>query len=592
MDLDRRPAIALVTRSFWPFLTGGGLARYSRAVAMVLSDRADVTVVLPDFYAGKIPLDDPRVPSGVRYEFVPEPNRSDLRPFASLYHAWSAAAYEAICRLYPDGGPDLAEFNEFTGEGAVAVQAKRAGLPALARTRVVVSIHGTDEIHRVLNGQSLIEPEAAGLTACERVSLGGADVIFTPLGDVQGTYERFYGTEELAPFRTVTHPFVTVDAQPFPPRDPDGPLRLLHVGRYERRKGVAALIGAVRSLDRDDVRLTLVGRDTPTGPGGGSMREFCERLADGDPRIALREQADLPGVMRAIAEHHVVVIPSRWETNANTAREALVAGRPVLATPTGGLVQMIEHGQNGWLTEGIEESHMAEAIERLLDDRDEVRRVATSDELRATLDLFVRNEEAREAYLEEAMLGVTPSAAPVSIEVAVTGPGGAARDATMESIRRQTVPPRDDGDAVVYVPAGAVLAPAFLEACGRALAASPDASYVTTWADADEPWQARPLGNGVPLVEREDCGGAVLVVRRRHADRAAARIGANELGGGGAWLLARELRAEREYGVAVPQELIVVRDMPGWVDTEARRTEVDAALMRDRTRWPAGFATA
>ena len=63
-------------------------------------------------------------------------------------------------------------------------------------------------------------------------------------------------------------------------------------------------------------------------------------------------------------------------------------------------------------------------------------------------------------------------------------------------------------------------------------------------------------------------------------------------GGGGAWLLARELRAEREYGVAVPLELVGVRNMPGWVHTEARRTEVEAALLRDRTRWPAGLATA
>jgi glycosyltransferase involved in cell wall biosynthesis len=592
MHLERRPTIALVTRAFWPFLAGGGIARYARAAATVLSECADVTVVVPDFYAGKVPPDDPRLPRGVRFEYVPEPNRADLRPFASLYHAWSAAAYEALCRLYPDGGPDLAEFNEFTGEGAVAVQAKRAGLPTLARTRVMLGIHGTDEIHRVLNGQSLVEPEAAGLTACERVSLAGADVVFTPLGDVHGTYERYYGAEELAPFRAVTHPFLPVEVDPHPPREDDGPLRLIHVGRYERRKGVAELIGAIRSLERDDVRLTMVGRDTPTGPGGGSMREFCERLAGGDPRIELRAEVDLDGVLRALAEHDVAVIPSRWETNANTAREALAVGRPVLATPTGGLVQMVDHGRNGWLTDGTEECQIADAIERLLDDREEVRRVTASDALAESLERFVRNDEAREAYLEEAALGATPVEDPLPIEVSLLGPHGPARDATAESVRRQSVEARQDAGAVAYVPAGAVLAPRFLEICGRALAASPDAAYVTTWADAEEPWQARPLGNGVPLVEREDCGGAVLVVRRRHAERAATRIGATELGGAGAWLLARELRAEREYGLAVPMELVVVRNMPGWMPTEARRTEVDAALLRERTRWPAGFATA
>jgi hypothetical protein len=61
-----RPRIALVSRAFWPFLTGGGIARYTRAVATILADHAEVTVILPDFYAGKVPLDDPRLPRVIR----------------------------------------------------------------------------------------------------------------------------------------------------------------------------------------------------------------------------------------------------------------------------------------------------------------------------------------------------------------------------------------------------------------------------------------------------------------------------------------------------------------------------------------------
>ena len=119
---------------------------------------------------------------------------------------------------------------------------------------------------------------------------------------------------------------------------------------------------------------------------------------------------------------------------------------------------------------------------------------------------------------------MTSRACPLA--VSVLGPDGPARDATLASIDVQTVAPATTATPIVHLPAGAVLAPTFLEVCGRALAASPDAAYVTTWADAEDAWQARPLGNGVPLVEREDCGGAVLVVARRHAERAAARIGA------------------------------------------------------------------
>jgi glycosyltransferase involved in cell wall biosynthesis len=569
-----RPTVALVSRAFWPFLTGGGIARYTRATAALLAEHAEVTVIVPDFYAGKVPLDDPRIPRGVRFEFVPEPNRADPYPFASLYHAWSAAAYEALCRLYPGGGPDLAEFNEYTGEGAVAVQAKRSGAPTLARTRIVVGVHGPDEIHRVLNGQSLTEAEPAAIVALERVGLAGADVIFTPGGDVHGTYERYYGADRLAPARVVTHPFLNGAVAHAPPRDGRGPLRLIHAGRYERRKGVAELILAVRSLARDDVRLTVMGRDTLTGPGGTSMLEYCRALASGDKRIEFREQTDHAGVLRTFGEHDVIVIPSRWETNANTAREALTVARPILATPTGGLVRIVEHGVNGWLTGGTSVSDIAEAIEELLDDRGEVERVTASEELPDSLARSVQNEETRDAYLDELAQDRSPAPEDVSVGVCVIDPEG-------------PLPELPDGDAVALVPAGAELAPGFIGACARALGSSPDAAYATTWADADDRWQARPLGNAVPLVEQEDCGGAVLVVRRAHAERALARIASAELAGGGAWLVARELRAEREYGVCVPEELARVRDMPGWHEKEVRRTEVEAALRRDATRWPA-----
>ena len=79
----------------------------------------------------------------------------------------------------------------------------------------------------------------------------------------------------------------------------------------------------------------------------------------------------------------------------------------------------------------------------------------------------------------------------------------------------------------------------------------------------------------------------MLVVRRAHAERAAATIAAQELAGGGAWLLARELRAEQHHGVVVPEELVRVRGVTGWSDTDSRRTEVEAALHRSGVRWPA-----
>ena len=50
-----------------------------------------------------------------------------------------------------------------------------------------------------------------------------------------------------------------------------------------------------------------------------------------------------------IRDSHVVVVPSLWECWPNTAREALMHNRPVLATPVGGLCEMVEPNRSGWL---------------------------------------------------------------------------------------------------------------------------------------------------------------------------------------------------------------------------------------------------
>ena len=129
----------------------------------------------------------------------------------------------------------------------------------------------------------------------------------------------------------------------------DGPARLLFLNRLERRKGIAELVSAVRSLPEAELELTIVGRDTMSGPNGGSMRAHVEELAAGDVRIEVAEQVPHAEVADLIARHHAVVVPTRWETFSYVAREALACNRPVVATPAGGLVDVVRPGESGWL---------------------------------------------------------------------------------------------------------------------------------------------------------------------------------------------------------------------------------------------------
>ena len=209
----------------------------------------------------------------------------------------------------------------------------------------------------------------------ERFSLAHADRLIWQGGDILGAYRRFYGEAGLAPAVRIRYPYRGPHTDPAADRgrEPSSVLELVCPGRLERRKGVWGLVRAACSLGREDFRLRLVGGDTGTGPLGVSMREVLELEAAGDPRVVL-EAGD--GVGRELLASRVrgadvVVIPSLWECWPYTALEALHLNRPVLATPVGGLVEMVggEGCAGGWLAPGTGWRDLAVALERVLDSR-------------------------------------------------------------------------------------------------------------------------------------------------------------------------------------------------------------------------------
>src|SRR6266540_339213 len=99
--------IAFVSREVYPF-GGGGLGRFVTWAAEALSELAEVTILTTSAHERRFgelrAAGDPRLPAGVRFEFVPDVGSGDAGGFYGPFHAWSAAAFEALCELYPDGG--------------------------------------------------------------------------------------------------------------------------------------------------------------------------------------------------------------------------------------------------------------------------------------------------------------------------------------------------------------------------------------------------------------------------------------------------------------------------------------------------------
>jgi hypothetical protein len=66
------------------------------------------------------------------------------------------------------------------------------------------------------------------------------------------------------------------------------------------------------------------------------------------------------------ARARIAVVPSRWENFPYTCVEAMASGLPVLASPHGGMAEMIEDGRTGWLAAGSDPGSLAAALRRAL----------------------------------------------------------------------------------------------------------------------------------------------------------------------------------------------------------------------------------
>jgi glycosyltransferase involved in cell wall biosynthesis len=370
--------VALVSRELFPF-GGGGIGEYISACARILSQVAEVTIFTTSaheeaFQRLRVSGDPRIVPSNVQMVFVPEADQEDVGGYYSVLHLYSSRILDSLREHYGNHGPDLVEFSDYLGEGAVTVQARRSGDPMLRRSLVTVRLHTSAEVCAVLDGH--VDEDFQARTACEleRLAMRDADFLVWPGGDTLSFYHRFYGHENLARGWRIFNPVMQHGDEWFsePTADPDAPLRLLYLGRLERRKGVHNLVRAVNYVDSEHLRVDILGGDTNTAPLGLSMSAQLQMMAAGDSRINFLEpvaRVDLPQVIR---ESDAVVLPSLWEAWPYVGLEALRLNRPLVATPVGGFTEMVTEGESGWLSADTSAGALADLFGRLLFAREEV----------------------------------------------------------------------------------------------------------------------------------------------------------------------------------------------------------------------------
>lgn len=144
------------------------------------------------------------------------------------------------------------------------------------------------------------------------------------------------------------------------------PYLLLNVGNYCERKNQISALRTFLNLDRQDATLVFIGSEF--NDYSDAMQKVCRNLQTGDPacrpRILMLEKLPRTAIYAAYQEADLFVLSARDETQPIVLLEAMSTSVPFVSTDVGCVKELA----GGVVVEN--ESAMAQAINRLLDNRD------------------------------------------------------------------------------------------------------------------------------------------------------------------------------------------------------------------------------
>ena len=177
------------------------------------------------------------------------------------------------------------------------------------------------------------------------------------------------------PPEQILHSRAGIDLTPFEgfqrKPSPDGRVRVAFIGTLAPHKGPHVLLGAWSKLDpqlRDKARLTVWG---PKTHNPGYLRQLESQAAACGGVLA--GGLDRSEVVGALTEVDLLVVPSVWYENSPLIiLEALATRTPLLVSNLGGMAELVETGVSGYHFEMGDSTDLAEVLERILTDPEQL----------------------------------------------------------------------------------------------------------------------------------------------------------------------------------------------------------------------------
>lgn len=260
-----------------------------------------------------------------------------IAPPVSRYHFFEEQAiqiYKAIKEEHQKGKFDLIESQEWTAPGVIVVEELQ--IPFVTR------LHTPLFLIQEINNSGKLYKYSDTINDYEKIQVEKSNLITSPSAALaQIVKEKWNVSSEILP-----NPIALQDYQK-KSNNMELPF-LLYIGRLEYRKGVLQFAEVLLEVlkERSDFNMLFCGADTFYQKK--SVKKHIMEICKGyEKHIQFISHISGERKNELIENCKAIVVPSIWENYPYVILEAMIKGKTILASKSGGISEIIEDGVSG-----------------------------------------------------------------------------------------------------------------------------------------------------------------------------------------------------------------------------------------------------
>jgi glycosyltransferase involved in cell wall biosynthesis len=367
----------LITTEFPP-IHGGGISTYAYHTAQMLHQNGiKVTVFIQDFDINGIKEKTYDLIRIIRFNPSQIATKTNLGYEANLSYSFAEVIKNYI---HKEGKPDIIESQDYQGIGYYLQQRKLTLESDFQGIPILVTMHAPSFLYLEYNQVSTYKFPEFWIGEMEKSSIRSADILISP---------SKYLVDELEPRLKLNDKSTTVVPNPFKPSRGiiylDYKFKkndLVFFGKLIPQKGCIEMLSYFKTLWDNGFEHSLRvigGGDHFFYPVQMDMNEyFNKKYSKYIEKGLLKFEGKLKPdkAMESLLKAHIVIVPSIVDNLPYAVLEAMSLGKVVLGSDKSGHIELIEHGESGFIFTHDNVNNFGIQLNKILSlDKNEIARI-------------------------------------------------------------------------------------------------------------------------------------------------------------------------------------------------------------------------